>query len=140
MALKLSLKPGEQFVINGAVITNGERRAVMIVQNKASILRERDVMTEAEAVTPAKRVYFLCMLSYLDGEAAEGYYQRFVECMDDFMQVIENPRIRLVCAQVSLALMNREYYRALTACRELIEYETKILGDADVADRVQKRA
>jgi flagellar protein FlbT len=140
VALKLSLKPGEQFVINGAVITNGDRRSVLIVQNKASILRDRDVMTEAEATTPAKRVYFICMLSYLDADEADGYYNKFVESIDAFMAAIENPRVRLICAQVSFAMMNREYYRALTGCRELIEYETQILGEPDVAERVQKRA
>lgn len=140
MALKLSLKPGEQFVVNGAVITNGERRTVVIVQNKASILRDRDVMTEAEANSPAKRVYFTCMLSYLDAEEADGYYQHFVERMDEFMQAVQNPRVRLICAQVSLAMMNREYYRALTGCRELVDYEALVLGDHDVAERLQKRA
>jgi len=140
MALKLTLKPGEQFVINGAVVTNGDRRAIVIVQNKASILRDRDVMTEAEATSPAKRVYFLCMLSYLDTDAAEGYYPRFVEAMDEFMQAIENPRMRLTCAQVSFAMMGHEYYRALSGCRELIEYEALILGDPDVAERLQKSA
>lgn len=140
MALKLSLKPGEQFVVNGAVITNGDRRSMLIVQNKASILRDRDVMTEAEATTPARRVYFLCMLSYLDNDAADGYYRRFVESMDDFMQAIENPVVRLTCAQVSFSMMNRDYYRALTGCRELIDYETQILGEHDVAERLQKSA
>ena len=28
MPLKLSLKPGERFVVNGAVLQNGDRRAV----------------------------------------------------------------------------------------------------------------
>lgn len=140
MALKLSLKPGEKFAINGAVVTNGDRRSVLIVQNHAAILRDRDVMLEEEARTPAARLYFVCMLSYLDSESADGYYPRFVEHMDAFMDVIENPRVRLTCAQVSLAMMNREYYRALSGCRELMEYETLILGDVDVAERVQKRA
>lgn len=140
MALKLSLKPGEQFVINGAVVTNGDRRTVLVVQNKASILRDRDVMREEEASTPARRIYFACMLAYLDPDAGDEAYFRFVEVMDQFMTAIENPRIRLICAQVSFAMMNREYYRALAGCRELIEYEDLVLGDSDVVSRVSKRA
>jgi flagellar biosynthesis repressor protein FlbT len=140
MALKLSLKPGEQFVINGAVVTNGDRRTVLVVQNKASILRDRDVMTEAEATTPAKRVYFACMVAYLDPDAADAAYQHFVETMDGFMAAVENPRVRLTCAQVSFAMMNGEYYRALAGCRDLIDYEALVLGDGDVAERLQKRA
>ena len=42
MPLKLSLKPGEKFVLNGAVVQNGDRRGVLILQNKASVLREND--------------------------------------------------------------------------------------------------
>ena len=40
MALKVTLKPGEKFVINGAVIVNGDRRSSLVIQNKVSILRE----------------------------------------------------------------------------------------------------
>ena len=140
MALKLSLKPGEQFVINGAVVTNGDRRTTLVVQNKASILRDRDVMREEEATTPAKRVYFACMLAYLDADAADEAYQRFVAVMDQFLGAVEHPRIRLTCAQVSFAMMGRDYYRALGGCRELIDYEAMVFGDEHVAQRLQKRA
>ena len=44
MALKLTLKPGERFVVNGAVIANGDRRSSLILHNKAAILREKDIM------------------------------------------------------------------------------------------------
>ena len=43
MALKLSLKPDEKLVINGAVIANVDLRTTLIVHNKASILREKDM-------------------------------------------------------------------------------------------------
>ena len=44
MPLKLSLKPGEKFVLNGAVVQNGDRRGVLVLQNKASVLREKDIL------------------------------------------------------------------------------------------------
>ena len=66
MPLKLSLKPGEKFVVNGAVIQNGDRRGVLLLQNKASVLREKDIMQPHEADTPAKRIYFPVMMMYLD--------------------------------------------------------------------------
>ena len=55
MALKLTLKPSERFVINGAVIENGERRITLTIQNRASILRSKDVIMPHEANTPVKR-------------------------------------------------------------------------------------
>ena len=48
--LKLSLKPGEKFVLNGAVVQNGDRRGVLILQNKASVLREKDMNTVSALV------------------------------------------------------------------------------------------
>ena len=65
MPLKLSLKPGEKFVVNGAVIQNGDRRGVLLLQNKASVLREKDIMQPQDADTPAKRIYFPVMMMYL---------------------------------------------------------------------------
>ena len=49
MALKITLKPSEKFVINGAVVVNGDRRTSLLIQNKASILREKDVLQPDEA-------------------------------------------------------------------------------------------
>ena len=66
MPLKLSLRPGEKFVVNGAVVQNGDRRAALVLQNKASVLREKDIMQPDDAETPAKRIYFPIMLMYLD--------------------------------------------------------------------------
>src|SRR6201996_2232817 len=83
--LKLSLKPGEKFVLNGAVVQNGDRRGVLVLQNKASVLREKDIMQQEEANTPARRIYFPLMMMYLDESGAERYYDEFVRRMSDFM-------------------------------------------------------
>src|ERR1044071_8623725 len=78
LPLKLSLKPGERFVLNGAVVQNGDRRAVLVLQNKASVLREKDIMQPEEVQTPARRIYFPVMMMYLDEGAAERHYDEFV--------------------------------------------------------------
>ena len=70
MPLKLSLKPGEKFVLNGAVVQNGDRRGVLVLQNKASVLREKDIMQEEEVTSPSRRIYFPVMMMYLDEEHA----------------------------------------------------------------------
>ncbi len=58
MPLKLSLRPGEKFVVNGAVVQNGDRRAALVLQNKASVLREKDIMQPDQADTPAQADLF----------------------------------------------------------------------------------
>lgn len=128
MPLKLSLKPGERFVLNGAVVQNGDRRGVLVLQNKASVLREKDIMQEEDAKTPARRIYFPVMMMYLDEPNADRYYDEFVRRLTEFMGVIGNPAILVECVSISKNCMGREYYKALMLCRKLIEYEDERLG------------
>ena len=129
MPLKLSLKPGEKFVLNGAVVQNGDRRGVLVLQNKASVLREKDIMQEDEANTPARRIYFPVMMMYLDEAGADRYYDEFVRRMTEFMTVIGNPAVLTECVEISRNCMEREYYKALMRCRKLMDYEEERLGN-----------
>lgn len=128
MPLKLSLKPGERFVLNGAVVQNGDRRGVLILQNKASVLREKDIMQEEDVNSPARRIYFPVMMMYLDEANAEKYHDEFVRRLSEFMGVIQNPEILAECVAISRHAMSREYYKALMLSRKLIDYEDERLG------------
>lgn len=124
MPLKLSLKPGEKFVLNGAVVQNGDRRGVLVLQNKASVLREKDIMQVEEVNTPARRIYFPVMMMYLDEAGAPTYFEEFAARLAEFMGVIANADVLADCVVVSKHVLAREYYKALMACRQLIEYES----------------
>jgi flagellar protein FlbT len=129
LPLKLSLKPGEKFVLNGAVVQNGDRRGVLVLQNKASVLREKDIMQSEEVTTPARRIYFPVMMMYLDEANSSRYYDEFVRRLTEFMGVIGNPNILADCVAISKLCMEREYYKALMLCRKLMEYEDERLGN-----------
>ena len=126
MPLKLSLKPGEKFVLNGAVVQNGDRRGVLILQNKASVLREKDIMQAEDADTPAKRVYLPVMMMYIDETQAAKFYDEFVLRLSDFMGATRNAEIMAECVATSKHVLAREYYKALMSARKLVEYEEKI--------------
>ena len=128
MALKITLKPGEKFVVNGAVICNGERRTSLVIQNKVSILRERDILQEDQIDSAAKRIYFPIMLSYLDQDNASRYYEEFIQRMMDFMNVLESQDALSLCVAISADVMNRNYYRALVNCKKLIQFEEERLN------------
>jgi len=130
MPLKLSLKPGEKFVLNGAVVQNGDRRGVLILQNKASVLREKDIMQLSEVTTPAKRIYFPVMMMYLDESSAAKVYDEFVRRLTEFMGATRNPEVMADCVAMSKHVMAREYYKALMAARKLVDYEEQRLGHA----------
>ncbi len=128
MPLKLSLKPGERFVLNGAVVQNGDRRCSLVLQNKASVLREKDIMQVEDVTSPARHVYFPVMMMYLDEPGADKYYDDFLRRMTEFMGVISNPLVLAECVSISKSIMVQEYYKALMGARKLIEYEDERLG------------
>jgi flagellar biosynthesis repressor protein FlbT len=125
----LSLKPGERFVLNGAVVQNGDRRGTLILQNKASVLREKDIMQPEDANTPARRIYFPVMMMYLDESSANKQYDEFAMRLTEFMTAVRNPNVLSECVTLSRHVMENEYYKALMVCRKLIDYEDEVLGN-----------
>ena len=56
MSLKVELKPFERIIIGQSVITNSETRTRLLIDGKAPILREKDILT-AETGKPRAEVY-----------------------------------------------------------------------------------
>ena len=131
MPLKLSLRPGERFVLNGAVVQNGDRRGTLILQNKASVLREKDIMQAEDANSPSRRIYFPIMMMYLEETSANNYHDEFILRLSEFMSVIANPAILSECIAISRQVLAAEDYKALMLARKLIEYEDERLRDVD---------
>ncbi|MDE1937475.1 MAG: flagellar biosynthesis repressor FlbT [Alphaproteobacteria bacterium] len=128
MPLKLSLKPGEKFVLNGAVLTNGDKRTSLVIQNKACVLREKDIMQPEEATTPARHIYLPIMMMYLDSDNSEQYYNDFALRMTEFMSAIRDRTALATCIEISRDVMSGAYYKALMLCRKLFEFEQERLN------------
>jgi flagellar protein FlbT len=123
MALKLTLTPGEKLVVNGAVLRNGERRTTLVVQNRAAILREKDILLPEQATTPMRRVYFAIMMLYLEDGEEGRLYQDFVDLMGGFMNALRSPPAMSECLNIMQLVHGRQYYKALIACRKLFPFE-----------------
>jgi flagellar protein FlbT len=65
---------------------------------------------------------------YLDESEASTFYDEFARRVTEFMSVVRQPEVLAVCVDASRLVMAREYYKALMACRKLIEYEDGVLG------------
>ena len=127
MGLKLSLKPGERFVVNGAVLVNADRRASLVIENRASVLRERDIMQPEDADTPAKRLYFVIMLMYLDEGERRSMRATFIQLLTEFMGAVAGKDAIDACLSISAFVANGDYYKALSKCRRLFDYEQERL-------------
>jgi len=54
MPLTINLKPKERLIVNGVVIENSAAPAKILIHNTASLLREKDILTEEQASSPAR--------------------------------------------------------------------------------------
>ncbi|MEQ8587434.1 MAG: flagellar biosynthesis repressor FlbT [Thalassobaculaceae bacterium] len=137
MPLKVNVKPGEKFVVNGAVMVAGNKGASLVLQNEATILLGKDIMQEDEADTPAKRIYFTILLMYLDDEGRKDYYPIFMKLIEDFMEATTFNEVRRTLLHIVQDVDAARYYRALKTCKALIAYEDQVLafGRGETTDR-----
>ena len=120
MPLKLSLKPGETFVVNGAVVRNGDRRGVLLLENQARVLREKDILHPRDATTPAARAYFSVMQMYLLGEADGPTYSQAAESLAALLAASEDEDSRAAVLDITADVACSNLYRALSRCRRLL--------------------
>ena len=131
--LAVKLKPGERLVVNGAVLHNGNTRNVIYFANRASILRERDVMQEEQAVTPTSRVYFIVQLMLLGPDGAETYQVTFEQLMTALLRTFKSPPILKALTDCAYWVGAHDYYKALAALRPVLDYEAKLLSRTETA-------
>jgi flagellar protein FlbT len=145
MSLKIDLKPGEKFIVNGAVLKAGKRRVSLILENEAMLLRSKDIMQEADANTPARRIYFTLMLLYISGGDAEAR-RRFDGFLNDFLGVTSLREVRGALLEILRHVENGKIYLAMKTCKWLIDVEEKLLkiasnrknGDAGASAVIQE--
>lgn len=126
MSLKITLKPHERMIIAGAAITNGGATASLIIENKVPILRKKDILKEEDATSPAKRIYFVIQLMYLDHENRAIYQGRYWDLIRDFVKAA--PSSKGIIDEINGDVMKGQYYAALKAAGRLIRHEEAILS------------
>lgn len=126
MGLRISLADGEKLIINGAVLS-ADGRLRLVVENRASILRGPQIMSPDEANTPAKRLYYACMLAYIDEANVEAHSELVLALLKDITTALQSEEPIAICARIANFLASGNYYQALLQCRSLIEYEEGLL-------------
>ncbi|HWL84066.1 MAG TPA: flagellar biosynthesis repressor FlbT [Roseomonas sp.] len=127
MSLILKLAPGERLFINGAVVTNGDRRAYLMVETRAQIVREKDVMLPEDAVTPVRRAYFAAQSVLLNAQPALGSMEAFHEQMARLRTVFIKREHVQQLDEAEQHMREGNTYRALSALRDLVLYESALL-------------
>ncbi len=126
MPLTINLKPHERLIVNGVVIENSGPAAKILVHNNAALLREKDIVTEEQATTPARRIYFSLQCQYL----FPGKSDVFLPIIDKFLGEFEEaaPSTAVLIAEIRQHVSDGQFYRALKSAKQLMTREQEILN------------
>lgn len=126
MALKITLKPHERMIIGGAVVSNGDARTQLVIENKVPLLREKDILSEQEANSPARRIYFVIQLMYVDEENLMTHHQLYWNLVEALVRAA--PSVVALVDPISEHILFGRYYQALKLAQQLIDYEKEIMN------------
>jgi len=129
MPLKLTLKPNEKVLIGTAVLTNAGSKAEIIIQNNVPVLREKDIITEENADTIAKRIYFIVLNMYVDAKNESEYHTIYFKLINELMDIAPNTEVLALIMEISQKILEGEHYIALKICKKLLNYELELMAN-----------
>ncbi len=126
MPLKLNVSRGEKFIVNGAVIKNDGDGISLLFENQAQILRQKDILTQETATTPAARVYLALQCAYLCPDKAASHLEDFNRLLGDYIEAA--PSAGPTAQEIHALIEKGQLYGGLKACSRLLGHEQEVLA------------
>lgn len=126
MALKITLKANERMIIGGAVVTNGSSRSDLVIENNVPVLRERDILSEQEATSPCRRVYFVIQLMYVDEKNIAEHHRLYWELVREVLAAA--PSTKGLIDNMNEHILAGNHYQALKLAKQLIDFEQEVIS------------
>lgn len=128
MPLKIQLRPKERVIINGAVIEgHSDSRTEITVMNKVMIMRQKHIISEKDADTPSKRLYFTLQMMYIDPDNIDDYRDHYKNFHKDLKDTVTLPTLTSSLELIDKAVEGGNFYDAMKICRDLIKVEAELL-------------
>lgn len=128
MPLILTLKPGERVILAGAVIKNGASVSHLQIENQVTLLRQKDILTEAEATTPCKKIYLVIQLMYIGDGLTSDLAEIYWDHVRDVLAAA--PSTNDLISEMSAYIVESSFYPALKVAKRLISYEEELIEHA----------
>jgi flagellar protein FlbT len=127
MALKITLKPNEKMILGGTVVVNGSSMSSdLIIEYKVPILRQKDILSEKDANSPSKRIYFAIQLMYIDEGNRNIHQNIYLKLAKEL--VLAAPSTTDLIDKISEHILSDKYYPALKLAKNLMAYEEEALS------------
>ncbi|MBB4287347.1 flagellar biosynthesis repressor FlbT [Roseospira goensis] len=141
MPLKITLKPNEKVIIGTAIISNGSSKAELVIHNRVPVVRQKDILKQEEADTPAKQIYYLILNMYLDPANEVTFHDFYFPLLRHMINMAVDERGIDLSVEMSKRIIEGDHYKALKICKKLIEYEAELMKDGErTAEGVPDRA
>lgn len=128
MPLKLKLAAHERLIVNGAVMVNGGCRTTLIIRNFAHIIREKDVLQDADANTPTRRLYFILQAMLMQPPPSEALIASYRLAHTQLSAAYERAENLAILAEVERLVGVTDFYKAMMKLQPLIEREAELLN------------
>lgn len=132
MPLRLTLRPHERIIVNGCILKNGPRRHVLEVENRADVLRGDDMLEDATAQTPVRRMAYHIQICLVSAQHRAEFTPRILQALDELAKAL--PRFAQQFGEAEARLHAADYYAAYRALTEVIAHEdllfTQVLSEA----------
>ncbi len=121
-SVALFLDPGEKGIVGDMTVVNdGEAPVKLTVRGEGVVIREKHVIKDEEATTPALKVYYMVMNMYLDPATFEAACKPFLELSRQLVTSV--PSTGMIMADIGEYMMAGDFRAAFESCFALLEYE-----------------
>jgi flagellar biosynthesis repressor protein FlbT len=124
MPLKIKMKPDEEIIVNGCVIKNGSKGAMLSIENYADVIRGKDILQQEEATTPIREVYYLIQSALIYSKAREQIVPHIQQRLADLVHVVSGSNQGLIF-EAANNVSAMQYYKALTCIRSIMREEDR---------------
>lgn len=127
MPLRITLKPHERVIINGAMIRNGDRNSYILVETQCRFLRESDFVDEAGVHTPCRKICLVLQNIHLAENSAESKQEFFLQAKDIKRH---NASLGMIISEIEQALLVEQTYLAVKIGKKLLIKEWELLASS----------
>lgn len=121
MGLRIRLRPHERIVVNGCVVTNGDRRNTVTISSFGQVLRGKYILQEDEATTPVRKLYYAIQSALIDQGLTEESMPMINQKGASAFVASNTDEERAILLTAMEWTHQGDLYRALTELRPLLE-------------------
>lgn len=135
--LVISLKPNEKFLVNGALLINGDKRSqICIPDDDTHILRMSDALHPNDVDTPVKRVYYAVQMILSSDRRADEMDADVKAGLDALKAVFDGTPMKQPLEKATLAFLKGRYYSVLYTLKSLLVIEKELLNRNEPKDTI----